>query len=67
MASLILNPLSEARDQTRTLTDTSPALNPLNHNKNSQNCPFTHVFTDKCTTLYRAKVEKNESLRCEFR
>ena len=34
----ILNPLSEARDQTCILMNTSPkAINPLSHNRNSQN------------------------------
>ena len=32
----ILNPLSEARDQTHVLMDSSWALNPLSHNGNSQ-------------------------------
>ena len=31
----ILNPLNEARDQTRILMDTSQVLNPLSHNGNS--------------------------------
>ena len=31
----ILNPLSEARDRTHILMDTSLVLNPLNHNRNS--------------------------------
>ena len=31
----ILNPLSEARDRTRVLMDTSGILNPLSHNRNS--------------------------------
>ena len=31
----ILNPLSEARDRTRILMDTSEVLNPLSHNGNS--------------------------------
>ena len=31
-----LNPLSEASDGTHILMDTSRALNPLNHNRNSQ-------------------------------
>jgi len=31
----ILNPLREARDQTRILMDTSQGLNPLSHNGNS--------------------------------
>ena len=33
--SRILNPLSEARDQTHNFWDTSPVLNQLNHNGNS--------------------------------
>ena len=33
--SQILNPLSEARDQTYILMDTSQVLNPLSHNRNS--------------------------------
>ena len=32
----ILNPLSEARDRTLILMDTSQILNPLSHNRNSQ-------------------------------
>ena len=32
----ILNPLSEARDQTRILMDTSWFLNPLSHNGNPE-------------------------------
>ena len=36
----IFNPLSEARDQTCILTDTSQVLNPLNHNRNS---PLLHL------------------------
>ena len=32
----ILNPLTEARGHTQILTDTSRALNPLSHNKNSK-------------------------------
>ena len=32
----ILNPLSEARDQTTSFMDTSQVLNPLGHNGNSQ-------------------------------
>ena len=35
-----LNPLSEARDQTCTLMDTSWVLNLLSHNRNS----YMHVF-----------------------
>ena len=31
----ILNPLSEARDQTHILMDTSPVLNPLSHIRKS--------------------------------
>ena len=31
----ILNPLSEARDQTRIFMDTNQVLNPLSHNGNS--------------------------------
>ena len=32
----ILHPLSEARDRTRILTETSQVLNPLSHNGNSE-------------------------------
>ena len=36
----ILNPLSEARDQTHTLMDTSWVCNPLSHNGNACNSDF---------------------------
>ena len=36
----ILNPLSEARDQTCNLVDTSQVLNPLSNNGNSRSCNF---------------------------
>ena len=36
----ILNPLSEARDQTFILMDTSQVLNPLSHNRNSRSLLF---------------------------
>ena len=36
MQSQILNPLSEARDQTCILVDTSQVLNPLSHDRNSR-------------------------------
>ena len=36
----ILNPLSKARDSTRILMDTGPVLNPLSHNRNSQDSHF---------------------------
>ena len=39
----ILNPLSEGRDQTFILIDTSQVLNPLSHNENSF-CVFLIFF-----------------------
>ena len=39
VAMLILNPLSKARDRTHILTDTSWGLNPLRHNRNSEDTP----------------------------
>ena len=48
----ILNPLSEARDPTQILMDTSQVLNPLSHNGNSLPFPFNRksglcYFTDQ--------------------
>ena len=40
----ILNPLSNARDQTCLLMDTSQILNPLSHNENSQAYEFLNTF-----------------------
>ena len=40
VATLDLNPLSEARDQTYILKETIQALNPLSHNGNSPNGIF---------------------------
>ena len=40
----IPNPLSETRDQTCILMDTSWALNPLSHNGNSQNLIYFFFF-----------------------
>ena len=57
---LILNPLSEARDQTHVLIDTSRVLNPLSHDRNSQvrlfffnslvspTLPFIYYAFSKC-------------------
>ena len=39
----ILNPLSEARDQTRILKDISWVLNPLSHNRNSPSSSLCHL------------------------
>ena len=44
----ILNPLSEARDQTHILMDTSQVSNLLSHNGNSQVCP--HLETQRLKT-----------------
>ena len=45
----ILNPLSEARDRTRVLMDTSQVYYPLSHNKNSQSCIFLiELFYEYC-------------------
>ena len=41
--SQILNPLSDARDWTHILMDTSRILNPLSHNENSLKIP-TYIF-----------------------
>ena len=41
----ILNPLSQARGQTCILTDASPVLNPLSHNRNSWRCPLLPADT----------------------
>ena len=40
----IFNPLSEARDQTHILMDTSQVLNPLSHNGNSSLRSFIYFF-----------------------
>ena len=40
----ILNPLSETRDQTHILMDTSLVLNLLNHNGNSSNLALNTLF-----------------------
>ena len=40
----ILNPLSEVRDQTRILMDTSQILNPLSHSGNSPLCILVYFF-----------------------
>jgi len=41
----ILNPLSEARDQTRILMDTSQVRNPLSHNGNSLRVKILTLFS----------------------
>ena len=48
----VLNPLSEARNQTCVLMDISPVLNPLSHNGNawSSLCWCTIYGFDKCVT-----------------
>ena len=40
----ILNPLSEARDQTQVLVDTSLDCNPLSHNGNSDSVLYIFFF-----------------------
>ena len=47
----ILNPLSEARDRTCVLMDTSRLLNPLSHNRNSQMSKQTII---KITAMHKS-------------
>ena len=54
----ILNPLSEARDQTRVLKDTSQVRSPLSHDGNSWNS-FLLINVYKRVNVYREFINRN--------
>ena len=57
----ILNSLSEARDQTCILMDTSQVRNPLSHNRNSSSHYLAHSFLDPLIPLSVLTPERPEA------
>ena len=53
----ILNPLSEARDPTRILMDTSWIPNPWNHNRNSRARSLCDMLSEQDSSLSRCMLE----------